>query len=85
MEHIIQDLKTKAKVACIAGTIYASGIPIALTFINNPVMQTIVLIALISMASIEWRREATINSEITSLTNPSRPSRTTWKPTHPNE
>lgn len=75
------------------GTIYASGIPIALTFINNPVIQTIVLIALISMANIEWRREVTINSEITSLektippTNPdpSKPSRKTGKPPHPNE
>ena len=77
MEHTIQDLRNKAKATYVAGTIYASGIPIALAFINNPVVETIVMIALISMASIEWRREVVINSQITALTPipPSKPVR----------
>ena len=67
MENTIQDLRNKAKIAYIAGTIYASGIPITLAFINNPVVQTVIAIALISMTSIEWRREIVANSQINAL------------------
>ena len=50
-----------------ASTIYASSIPITPAFINNPVVQTVVSIALISMASSQLKREVVIDSEITSI------------------